>query len=310
MDLVRAASGGMERTELAWAAGFWDGEGWANLVRYGRGDALRPMARVNQADAASIPQVLVRFHRVIGFGRISGPHIEEGREPIYRWVASSADNVRRLFELIGPWLGVVKRRQFETACSGSVARIPWASLAPAERTAWAAGLFDGEGSVYLAKHQSHAGYVVLEAAISQSGWEGAPEVLERFLDFCGSGKIYGPYPNGDGYPPVYRWKAHRRAQVEALIHALGQQLGDVKQEQAKNAIAAVSAQLPLKRGNPAWGSHKTHCVNGHDYSAVRLRPFRGRGKNAEPRRASKQCLACVRDSARRTRERRQQRAAE
>jgi hypothetical protein len=99
----------MDRHELAWAAGFFDGEGWAN--RSGRG----VQSRINQSDNTGVPEVLVRFQLVLGFGRIGGPVREEGRKDLYFWQVSSRGDVAALASAIWPWLGEVKRSEFEVA---------------------------------------------------------------------------------------------------------------------------------------------------------------------------------------------------
>jgi len=288
----------MDHTELAWAAGFWDGEGSAYLTGARDRATRQPQARINQSSTTGVPQVLIRFQRAVGVGRVQGPEIDEGKEPLYRWVVSSRDEVRTVLLLMRPWLGQVKRTQLEQILGiRSKAALRVRRMSGSELLAWCAGLFDGEGSTYLAKHQSHSGYFLLEAAITQSSWDGIPEVLERFRDAFGIRKIYGPYPGGEGHAPVHRWKAHRRQQIGAIIAALGDELGQVKRDQAATAISVVAGQLPLPRGNPAWGNRKTHCVRGHEYATARIRSFKSRGRNIGPRRASQQCLACVRADA-------------
>lgn len=287
----------MDRTELAWAAGFWDGEGSAYLTGALDRATRQPQARLNQSSMTGVPEVLTRFCAAIGFGKIAGPVIEEGREPLYWWVVSSRREIEATYRALHPWLGVVKRRQFETLLDESAP-----SSAPItdgdQGLAWAAGLFDGEGSVYLDPHSTHAGYFRLEAAITQTAFGEIPMVLSRFMYVAGIGKIYGPYPAPPGHAPVYRWKAHQAGQIIAMINALDPWLGSVKRDQAARAIGVVAAQSPLPRGNPAWGNRKTYCVRGHEYATARIRAFRGRGRNIEAPRESKQCLACVREYAR------------
>src|SRR5258705_9657713 len=99
----------MDRHELAWAAGFFDGEGWAN--RSGRG----VQARINQSDNAGMPDVLTRFQRVIGVGRVHGPVREEGRRDLYYWDATSRGDVETVAKAIWPCLGDVKRAEFASA---------------------------------------------------------------------------------------------------------------------------------------------------------------------------------------------------
>ena len=293
----------MDRTELAWAAGFWDGEGWTNLVRHGRGAALRPMARVNQSGTHGVPEVLTRFREAVGVGAIQGPDMADGREPLYRWTVSSRTDVEATYTALRTWLGPVKRQQFESTLGVSEDHASPEVASEGEALAWAAGLFDGEGSTYLEKHGSHLGYFRLETAITQADISGTPFVLSQFLRVVGIGKIYGPYPAGEGWAPVYRWKAHRYEQIIRMLERLDPQLGTVKRQQAERAIAVIHTQVPLPRGNPAWGNRKTYCVNGHEYESARIRPFRSRGANDDAPRASKQCLVCLREYAREQRRR-------
>lgn len=293
----------MDRTDLAWAAGFWDGEGSAYLTGGSGRRTKQPQARINQSSTTGVPEVLIRFQRIVGLGRIRGPQLSEGREPLYQWTVSSRADVLTTYRALAPWLGPVKRDQFVAVLGTHSAEVLALHVASAdERLAWAAGLFDGEGSTYLDKHKTHSGFYRLEAAITQSDCKGTPFVLVEFRRIFQIGTIYGPYDAGPGRDPVYRWKAHRAPQVIAMIQQLRPNLGSVKREQADAAVAVVTAQPALLRGNPAWGNRKSHCVNGHEYATARVRPFHSRGVNAEPRRASAQCLACLREYARKKRD--------
>ncbi len=140
----------MDRYELAWAAGFFDGEGWAGLARHGRGDSLRPHARINQA-GDTVPQVLARFRDAVGgVGAMGGPSQTVGRRPLFWWQVSSAGDVGIVYELLRPWLGSVKLGQL--ACAVRLATPPTATIDRGDEwRAWAAGLFDGEGCSSLLK---------------------------------------------------------------------------------------------------------------------------------------------------------------
>lgn len=287
----------MDRTELAWAAGFWDGEGSAWLTAPADRTTRYPHARINQADVNGTPYVLERFQRALALGRIQGPEIEEGREPLYRWVVSSRPDVARTYDLLRPWLGEVKALQFEHVLGVPSGRPP-TQCARDEEIAWAAGLWDGEGCVSIMDHRTHEGYFILEASITQSSPKSVPEVLERFRSIVGAGRIYGPYDAGPERQPIYRWKLVRTEGIKAVIAQLEGQIGPVKSMQAASRLAIVLAQPTLPRGDPAWGNRKTRCSRGHEYATARIRPFRSRGVNTEAPRASKQCLTCVREDAR------------
>lgn len=283
----------MDEHELAWSAGFFDGDGWAALLRPRGRRTGQPHAQINQSSLDGVPEVLLRFRDAVGVGRIGGPKIEEGREPLYWWIASSRGDVRRTGELIGPWLSSQKRDQF-TAATGMRFNV-----AAVDSFAWAAGLFDAEGCVSLTRHGSHAGYKVIDGAITQGGSHGVPEELRRFRSLISVGKNYGPYDQEGANEPIYRWRAETPEKVRLTVHLLLPWLGRIKRVQAFAALAVIDGQPSLPRGRAEWGSHKTHCIHGHEYASARLKPYVGRSPNGIQRRASKQCLVCVREYARR-----------
>lgn len=279
----------MDRHELAWAAGFFDGEGWAN--QSGRG----VQSRINQSDNDGVPKVLVRFQRAIGFGRIGGPVREEGRKDLYFWQVSSRGDVVAVASTIWPWLGDVKRAEFAVALGG-VLDSGHQALSQTELLAWAGGLYDGEGCASVSPHRTHEGHFSPEVAVTQSGTT-RPQVLERFRDIVGCGRIYGPYTQEGATLPVFRWKAAALVDVEHSLYVLAPWIGSVKREQARCVSRALIEQGRLPRGNPAWGNRKTHCVKGHEYATARMRPYVARGGGTQ-RRDGEQCLFCVRDYAR------------
>jgi len=281
----------LDEHELAWAAGFFDGDGWAALSRQKGRRTGQPQARINQSSLDGVPEVLVRFRDAVGVGRIGGPTIEDGREPLYWWAASSRGDVTRTGELVGPWLSSQKRDQFTTATGLRFAD------PPVESVAWAAGLFDAEGSTSLSDHHSHTGYKVIEAAITQGGAT-IPEELVRVHALLERGNVNGPYIQEGANELIYRWRASRADDVRMLLHLLDPWLGQVKRAQALAALRIIDAQPVLLRGRLEWGNHKTHCVHGHEYATARLRPYASRSSNGSQRRPSKQCLVCVRVQAR------------
>ncbi|MEA2663046.1 MAG: hypothetical protein QOH08_2618 [Chloroflexota bacterium] len=237
-----------------------------------------------------VPEVLSRFRAAVGAGRVAGPKLVEGRQPLYRWVASSRADVTKVGSLIGPWLSRQKRAQFQSAVGLAWTAVPRASMS------WAAGLFDAEGSTSLGDHRSHRGYKYVEAAITQGGAH-VPEELARFMAVVGLGTVYGPYEQEDANEPIYRWRLQHADGVHRLVHLLQPWLGSVKRVQAWNALALVDGQPILPRGRVEWGSHKSHCVHGHEYASARVRPYVSRGAGIQ-RRDNKQCLVCSREQAR------------
>ncbi len=289
-----------DRLERAWAAGFFDGDGWAGTGGERGRRTRQPAAQINQASASGLPEVLSRFRAAVGgAGRVGGPRTLERRIPLYWWVASSRADVESAFEAIGPWLCDVKRAQFAVALGLPVVdpgeRPPHDS---SEEVAWAAGLFDAEGCVSLGAHRTHDGYATIEASITQASTEPISPVLRRFTQAVGgAGFINGPYTQAGARQPVLRWRIHRAIEVAAVVETMRSRLGLVKLAQADRALTVVAAQPPLPRGNPSWGAYKTHCVHGHEYAVARVRPYRSRGVGLV-RRENAQCLVCARDQAR------------
>lgn len=291
----------MDRNELAWAAGFFDGEGWANAVGQAGRRTRQPHARVNQADAHGVPAALLRFQAALGgLGRIGGPRREEGRIDLYRWEVSSGKDVARLQALLATWLGHVKLGQLAHALAQPSLR----SLDPErsdEWRAWAAGFFDGEGSLYVLDHRTHQGHHFPEMRITQGSISHLPEVLERFAVITGRGRVYGPYAQRGANLDIYRWNLTRRGEIEATLAELWPWLGPVKRTQATTVLDQIHSQVDLPRGRVEWGSHKTHCIHGHEYATNRRRTYVARGVGNQ-RRENKQCLRCAREQARVRRE--------
>jgi len=97
------------REELAWAAGFFDGEGSVSLVhsktRISRGIVLS----IGQTN----PGVLTRFKDSVGVGRVHGPYppTTSNRKPTWRFLASSYKDVQAIVAMMWPWLDPIKRNQ-------------------------------------------------------------------------------------------------------------------------------------------------------------------------------------------------------
>ena len=284
----------MESHDLAWAAGFFDGEGWANRQRRGVN------SRINQASLDGFPEVLTKFQRIVGVGRIHGPVIAEGRQPLYYWDATSRPHLLQVVDRIAPWLCPVKRAEFERTLGGGLPAQVWPG-SMSEELAWAGGFFDGEGSTYLEKHRTHAGFVVPRLYVPQSAEVGiAPELVRLKAALGGLGAISGLRPGKGNSRPHRRWRVSAPVDVQLGLHLLWPFIGVVKRAQAQAVLRVIHSQPDLPRGNPAFGvAGARYCLLGHDKWNARVRPFKGRGKNVEdPMNHLRQCLQCVREAAR------------
>jgi hypothetical protein len=78
-----------------------------------------------------------------------------------------------------------------------------------EEIAWAAGLFEGEGTITL------SGYALCVRVGNTDD-----EVVRRLADIVATGSVYGPYPpsSGSGHrkKPLWVWLAREEAGLDAL----------------------------------------------------------------------------------------------
>jgi hypothetical protein len=94
--------------------------------------------------------------------------------------------------------------------------------------AWAAGLFDGEGSV---GHYKYATQLMISQVDRR--------VLDRFLAAVKLGKIHGPYmPKGKQQKPVFRYGVHNFEHVQQIAACLWAYLSPVKKEQFRRALCS------------------------------------------------------------------------
>jgi hypothetical protein len=97
--------------------------------------------------------------------------------------------------------------------------------------AWAAGLFEGEGTVcgYVPRHRRAK---TVQVTVYQGAQDGPPRLLDRFRDTVGCGEIMGPYRGR-----LYHWTTKRIASVEATCSALWPDLSPERQAQFIRAFS-------------------------------------------------------------------------
>jgi hypothetical protein len=93
------------REELAWAAGFFDGEG----TTYSNGRV--PRVTVPQADIRPIE----RFHRAVGgVGKVvfvAPPKNFPSHKPQWHWTVTKFEHAQAVIAMLWPWLSEPKREQ-------------------------------------------------------------------------------------------------------------------------------------------------------------------------------------------------------
>jgi len=93
-------------TELAWAAGFFDGEG--SICAWHSVNTTTVTLEVGQV--SRIP--LDRFQKAVAIGSVNGPYKgKSGRKDFYKWVTNGPKNVGDVVEKLLPYLCEPKRTQ-------------------------------------------------------------------------------------------------------------------------------------------------------------------------------------------------------
>lgn len=109
------------REDLAWAAGFFDGEGTTNLYNAKTGSVSIRLS-LPQKD----PQLLYRFRDIVGFGNIiyapTSTFPDGTKRERYVWYVSSFAVVQHIIAMLWSWLGIPKREQATTALCGAIGK--------------------------------------------------------------------------------------------------------------------------------------------------------------------------------------------
>ncbi len=129
----------MKEIELAWAAGFFDGEGCVSTVHRGNKGGKQTLVSGNCAVVQTNPEELNRFRRAVGCGRVTGPYKTKWQDR-YQWTAHSQQDIAKVFDLLGNYLCSRKRAQFKSTLAawqkynkGTTARRIWGQKLRRER---------------------------------------------------------------------------------------------------------------------------------------------------------------------------------
>lgn len=104
--------------ELAWAAGFFDGEGSIGTSHSKRKRLYADGMRHTKAITIDVRQVdrrvLDRFQRAVMIGAVKGPYgpyRNPNQQPFYAYVTSGLENTQAVIGFLWPWLSPIKRTQ-------------------------------------------------------------------------------------------------------------------------------------------------------------------------------------------------------
>ena len=107
--------------ELAWAAGFYDGEG---CTRHHYGSCVTMSVSQNSHSADDPPIPLLRFQAALGgLGKITKvKEVKRARPLFYRW--DTAKDARTAFALLRPYLSEIKQQQGDQAIARADTSVP------------------------------------------------------------------------------------------------------------------------------------------------------------------------------------------
>lgn len=131
-------------------------------------------------------------------------------------------------------------------------------------TGWAAGLFEGEGSIVLRRGRRAA-----QLALGSTD----EDVVRRFHEVVGAGIIYGPVCKPKRKPMWY-WACYHRRDVRRILDLLLPFLGRRRSARAAEALRrlpaldeAVAASNLVGRLAAARAKRSaTHCKRGHPFT--------------------------------------------
>lgn len=104
-------------TELAWAAGFFDGEGSVRAAwNAGKAQAPNRTRSLRCVVGQREREPLDRFAAAVGVGKVYGPSFTQSKTcAMFRWEIGGRDAVFRVRRLLSPWLCSRKQDQFDAA---------------------------------------------------------------------------------------------------------------------------------------------------------------------------------------------------
>lgn len=127
-----------------------------------------------------------------------------------------------------------------------------------ESLAWAAGFFDGEGTICAQRREkvgNGSAFMNITIAVSQAG-KHAPAILERFRSIVGVGNVYQIHGKcRQAHHKIgYSWRTSKFEYVQAVVALLWGWLGEQKREQAERELREYLS-WPRQRMTPEKGRY-------------------------------------------------------
>lgn len=148
--------------------------------------------------------------------------------------------------------------------------------------AWAAGLFEGEGSITI-QRSGDRGRLRVRFTLAMTD----EDVVRRFQCILGCGSVYGPKMKKGATKPQWTYYVGRPEQIQRIAGLFRPYLGERRLAKLDECLSAYSAQPP--RGN--WQREKTHCPRGHEYTEENTVRY--------PSQYARRCKTCEREQGKR-----------
>lgn len=97
-------------TDAAWAAGFWEGEGYVYAWKHRSAPGRKEYVYLKVGASQKEPEMLERLFSLFGGNRV---HRSSNKQQIWRWGATGV-TAEKFLTAIWPWLSSRRRAQIES----------------------------------------------------------------------------------------------------------------------------------------------------------------------------------------------------
>jgi hypothetical protein len=111
------------------------------------------------------------------------------------------------------------------------------------KVAWAAGLFEGEGSIFINCRSDRVGAVKITMSLRMSD----KDTVEQFASFIGTGVCKGPIKaTGIGDKPMFEWRTYRWADISVIYALFKPWLSERRKQKFEECINYAKPKVLLK----------------------------------------------------------------
>lgn len=224
----------MRDLELAWVAGYLEGEGCFQHMKCSKGRFgvyYYPRISSNSIDL----DILQRLQRYSGIGGIAGPRQQGSRKPQWQWTASKSRQAAELMEAIYPFMGQRRRTTIDeildSAGRSKSLRIGSRTL---DHFAWVVGFLEAEGSFYwmTLRQGKYGPYYYPRVGAGSTD----RDVIELLPQYTGLGQITGPYHRKAPRKSAWHWTITNKEDAVAFMEAVHPQMCSRRQARIQGAV--------------------------------------------------------------------------